>query len=149
MANIFETLTKYRIKVEKDGKTVLDVPSVVALPGMLIAPKISITGLIAAPLLGMKVHVEGEDGKPVDVEKAVKNAAEKVKDTAKSIQEQIDKAWEEASKDEPESDDSGEGSAPVEAQVTESVQEIVEELEKKEKDDVPTIEAKPDDSGKE
>ena len=37
MANksFFEALTQYRLKVEKDGKDVLNVPGIFALPGML------------------------------------------------------------------------------------------------------------------
>ena len=46
--NFFETLTQYRLKVEKDGENILNVPGLFALPGLLIAPKLSLTGLIAA-----------------------------------------------------------------------------------------------------
>lgn len=142
MANksIFETLTQYRLKVEKDGKFVVDVPSILALPGLLVAPKLSIAGLVAAPLLGLKVHLENEDGKAVDIEGAVRKAADAVKESAKSIKEEMDKAWEAVSADNPELNDEA---------ADESVQDIVEDLEKHNEGDIPTIEVKPEDSSKE
>lgn len=79
--NFFETLTQYRLKVEKDGENILNVPGLFALPGLLIAPKLSLTGLIASPLLGLKIHVENETGEVVDMEDAVRKAAETVKES--------------------------------------------------------------------
>ena len=78
MANksFFESLTQYRLKVEKDGENLLNVPGILALPGLLMMPKLSLTGLIAAPLLGFKVRVEGENGETIDMEDAVRKAAE-------------------------------------------------------------------------
>ena len=128
MKSFFETLTQYRLKVEKDGKSVVDVPSIFALPGLLVAPKLSIAGLVAAPLLGMKVHLENEDGKEVDIEGAVRKAADAVKESAKTIKEEMDKAWDELSADDPE--------------------ETTEES-KTAQDDAHTIEVKPDDSKEE
>jgi hypothetical protein len=113
--NIFDTLTQYRLKVEKDGKSVVDVPGILALPGLLAFPKLSIAGMIAAPVLGMKVRLEGGDGKPVDVEGAVRKAAETVKETAaaaaKTVKEEVDKAWEAVSADDPEETEEAEETA--------------------------------------
>ena len=145
MANksFLESLTQYRLKVEKDGKSVVDVPSIFALPGLLLAPKLSITGLVAAPLLGLKVHLENEDGKDVDVEGAVRKAAEAVKETVstatKTIKEEVDKAWESVSADDPEPNDES-------ADESEDGQDIAENQEE---NDVPTIEVKSEDSAKE
>ena len=166
--NFVETLTQYRLKVEKDGKSVVDVPSILALPGMLIAPKLSLTGLVAAPLLGMKVRLENEEGKEVNVGGAVRDAMETVGETvttaAKSIREEIDKAWQAMSADDPE--ETGEessdaaGEEPLEEHseehsdeageaAKESLQDIVEELEKREEEEkIPTIQVKPEDSAK-
>lgn len=123
--NIFDTLTQYRLKVEKDGKSVVDVPGILALPGLLAFPKLSIAGMIAAPVLGMKVRLEGGDGKPVDVEGAVRKAAETVKETAaaaaKTVKEEVDKAWEAVSADDPEET------------------EEAEETEETDGDDIPSI----------
>ena len=135
MANksFLESLTQYRLKVEKDGKSVVDVPSIFALPGLLLAPKLSIAGLVAAPLLGLKVHLENEDGK----------AAEAVKETVstatKTIKEEVDKAWESVSADDPEPNDES-------ADESEDGQDIAENQEE---NDVPTIEVKSEDSAKE
>lgn len=116
--SIFDTLTQYRLKVEKDGKSVVDVPGILALPGLLAFPKLSIAGMIAAPVLGMKVRLEGEDGKPVDVEGAVRKAAETVKETAaaaaKTVKEEVDKAWEAVSADDPEETEEAEETAETE-----------------------------------
>lgn len=143
--NFFETLTQYRLKVEKDGKPVVNVPTVFALPGLLIAPKLSIAGLVATPLLGLKVHLENEDGKAVDVEDAVRKAAEAVKESVttatKTIKEEVDKAWEAVSADDPEEEPEGD--------VTEdTMEQIAEDLKEHEEDGIPTIEVKPEDSDK-
>ena len=160
MSNIFEEVTKYRLKVEKDGKSLVDVPGILALPGLLIAPKLSITGLVAAPLLGCKVHVESEDGKAVDVEGTVRKAAETVMDTAgkaaRTIREEMDKAWEAISAEDPEetAEEPGETedepvSEDVPAPEEAANREIVEELEKQAENDIPVIQVKPDDSSRE
>ena len=135
--SFIEKLTQYRLKVEKDGKSVVDMPGIFALPGMFIAPKLSIAGLIAAPVLGFKVHLENEDGEAVDVEGAVRKAAEAVKDSVttatKTIKEEMDKAWEAVSADDPE-----------ENAAEEAMEQIEEELKTQEEDGTPVIEVKPD-----
>ena len=135
--SFIEKLTQYRLKVEKDGKSVVDMPGIFALPGMFIAPKLSIAGLIAAPVLGFKVHLENEDGEAVDVEGAVRKAAEAVKDSVttatKTIKEEMDKAWEAVSADDPE-----------EKAAEEAMEQIEEELKTQEEDGTPVIEVKPD-----
>ena len=135
--SFIEKLTQYRLKVEKDGKSVVDMPGIFALPGMFIAPRLSIAGLIAAPVLGFKVHLENEDGEAVDVEGAVRKAAEAVKDSVttatKTIKEEMDKAWEAVSADDPE-----------ENAAEEAMEQIEEELKTQEEDGTPVIEVKPD-----
>ena len=99
-------LTSYRVKVEKDGKEIVNVPGILALPGALIAPKMSIVGTVAASLLGCSIHLENETGKTVDVGKEIRKAADAVADTAKTaaktIKEEIDKAWNDLSTDDSE-----------------------------------------------
>lgn len=139
--NFFDELTGYRVKVERDGKEIVNVPGILALPGLLIAPKLSIAGMIAAPLLGCKIHLENEDGGEVDIGKAVKEAADTVADTATSaartVKEEIEKAWEELSADDPEGCPEGEENEadPADQNNTE--------------DDIPTIHVNSDDSDKE
>ena len=148
MKSIIEELTSYRVKVEKDGKEIMNAPSIIALPVALIAPRASIIGTVAASLLGCKVHLENEDGKTVDIGKAVKDAADTVVDVAstaaKTVKEEMDKAWDALSADDPEGcpvgeENEPETSTPGEESKEETEEEVVEELEKHEADDVPTI----------
>ena len=131
MKSIIDELTAYRLKVARDGKEIVNVPGILALPGVLVAPKISIIGTIAASLLGCDIHLENENGKSVDIGKAVKNVADTVADTAttaaKTVKDKIDKAWDELSADDPE------GCPPGEEN----------------EEDIPNIQVKPDDSEEE
>ena len=139
--SIFEELAGYRVKVERDGKEIVNVPGILALPGLLIAPKASVIGMVAAPLLGCSIHVENDGGQEVDVGKAVKDAADTVIGTAKTaartIKEEVDKAWDELSADDPEECPEG----------TENDEEAIEEED--EEEDIPTIHVNPEDSEKE
>ena len=139
--NIIDELTGYRIKIEKDGREIVNVPGILALPGVLIAPKASIIGTVLASLLGCDIHLENENGKAVNVSKAVKDAADTVVDTAKTaaktVKEEMDKAWDAISADDPEECPIGEENEDEPADLDSA------------KDDIPTIQVKPDDSEKE
>jgi len=139
--SIIDELTAYRLKIARDGKEIVNVPGILALPGVLIAPKMSIIGTVAASLLGCDIHLENEDGKKVDIGKTVKDAAETVADTAaratRTVREEIDKAWDELSADDPEGCPIGEEN------------EDEPDDESKAEEDIPTIQVKPDDSEKE
>ena len=141
MKSIIDELTAYRLKVARDGKEIVNVPGILALPGVLIAPKISIIGTVAASLLGCDIHLENENGKNVDIGKAVKNVAETVADTAataaKTVKDKFDKAWDELSADDPEGCPFGE----------ENEEEPSDQ--NSDKEDNPTIQVKPDDSEEE
>ena len=141
MKSIIDELTAYRLKIARDGKEIVNVPGILALPGVLVAPKISIIGTIAASLLGCDIHLENENGKSVDIGKAVKDAAETVADkataAAKTVKEEFDKAWDELSADDPEGCPLGE-----ENEEEPSDQNSTEEAN-------PTIQVKPDDSEQE
>ena len=139
--NFFDELTGYRVKVERDGREIVNVPGLLALPGLLVAPKLSIVGMIAAPLLGCSIHLENEGGKEIDIGKAVKEAADTVADTAtaaaKTVKEEIEKAWDELSADDPEGCPEGDENEEDPADQTNT------------EDDIPTIHVNPDDSEKE
>ena len=139
--SFFEELTGYRVKVERDGKEIVNVPGILALPIALAAPKASIIGTIAAPLLGCNIHLENGDGKEVDVGKAVKDAADTVADTAKTaaktVREEIEKAWDDLSADDPEECPEGKEN------------EDEPDDQEKAEDDVPPIKVNPEDSGEE
>ena len=104
--SFIDELISYRIKVEKDGKEIMNTPGILALPGALIAPKMSIIGTVAASLLGFNIHLEKADGEKVDVSKAVKDTADTVANTAKTVvktvKEEIEKTWDDLSADDPE-----------------------------------------------
>ena len=137
MAKSFiEELTGYRVKVEKDGKEVLNVPGILAFPILLAAPKAGILGMAAAPLLGCNIHLENETGKEVDIGKAVKNAADNLENAARSVKETIEKAWDELSADDPEGCPFG-------------MENEDEPAGEKPEEDIPTIEVKPDDTDRE
>ena len=134
MAKSFiEELTGYRVKVQKDGKEVLNVPGILAFPILLAAPKAGILGMAAAPLLGCNIHLENETGKEVDIGKAVKNAADNLENAARSVKETIEKAWDELSADDPEGCPFG-------------MENEDEPAGEKPEEDIPTIEVKPDDT---
>ena len=174
--NIFEELTGYRVKVEREGKEIVNVPGILALPALLISPKVSVIGLVAAPLLGCSVHLENDDGGKVDVEKAVKEAAGTVIDTAKTaartIRDEVNRAWDELSADDPEEcpegmendeEPAGEpAEEPVEESAEESAGEPAEESTEESagepaeksvdqtdpREEIPTIQVNPNDSEK-
>ena len=139
--SFIDELTSYRFKVRKDGKEIVNVPGILALPGALIAPKMSIVGTVAASLLGCDIHLENAARKKVDVSKALKDAADTVTDTArtaaKTVREEVDKAWDELSADDPDGCPVGEENAD-------------ESVGQKSADDgIPAIQVKPDDSREE
>lgn len=137
MAKSFiEELTGYRVKVEKDGKEIVNVPGILAFPILLAAPKAGILGMAAAPLLGCNIHLENETGKEVDIGKAVKNAADNLENAARSVKETIEKAWDELSADDPEGCPFG-------------MENEDEPAGEKPEEDIPTIEVKPDDTDRE
>ena len=137
MKNVIDELTAYRLKVAKNGREIVNIPGILALPGVLVAPKVSIIGTVAASLLGCDIHLENENGKNVDIGKAVKDAAGTVADTAKTVREEISKAWDELSADDPEGCPLGEENEEEPAD-----QDSAEE-------GTPVIRAKPVDSEKE
>ena len=139
--NIMDKLTESRVRVEKDGRELINVPGILALPGVLIAPGASVIGTVAASLLGCDIHLENEDGKKVDIGKTVKEVAETVADKAatavKTVGEEIGKAWDELSADDPEECPFGEENEEEPAGRNGA------------EEDNPVIQVKPDDSDKE
>ena len=139
--NIIDELTGYRVKVKRDDKEIVNVPGILALPGLLMAPKAGIIGMIAAPLLGCSVHLEKEDGEEVDIGKAIKDAADTVIDTAaaaaKTVKEEFEKAWDAVSADDPEGCPEGKENEEDPADQTDTT------------DGIPTIHVNPDNSDKE
>ena len=143
--NFIEELTSYRVKVEKDGKEIVNVPGIFALPGALFAPKMSIVGAIGASLLGCNIHLQNEDGKNVNVSKEIKKVTDTVvdaaKETAKSIRDGVNRAWDELSADDPAECPVGEENKDeepsAEASAENKAEETAADLEKHEAEEVP------------
>ena len=74
MKNFLDELAGYRVKVERDGKEIVNVPGILALPAALVAPQASIIGTVAASLLGCSIHLENEAGKTVDIGKLMSSS---------------------------------------------------------------------------
>jgi len=146
MKSFLDELTGYRVKIERDGKEIVNVPGILALPAALIAPKASILGTVAASLMGCNIHLENADGKKVDVGETVRKAADTVVKTAataaKTVKEEVDKAWEAVSADDPEGCPLGEENKPEEDSAQNTAEEIVKDLEKQAADDIPVIHVK-------
>lgn len=115
--NLIDDLAGYRVKVEREGKEVVNIPGILALPGVLVAPKMSLVGMIAAPLLGCSVRVENakkeaEAARRAEAEKKAQDAADAILDMAKktvrTIEKEFSKAWESVSADDPEGCPEGE-----------------------------------------
>ena len=115
--NLIDDLAGYRVKVEREGKEVVNIHGILALPGVLVAPKMSLVGMIAAPLLGCSVRVENakkeaEAARRAEAEKKAQDAADAILDMAKktvrTIEKEFSKAWESVSADDPEGCPEGE-----------------------------------------
>ena len=141
MKNFFDGLTGYRFKVERDGREIVNIPGILALPGLFVAPKMGMIGMIAAPLFGCNIHLENANGKEVDVGRKVQEAAETIVDTAKktvrTIEDEINKAWDSVSADDPE------GCPEGEENEDEPRDDAAENTTENTAEDVPTIEVKP------
>ena len=139
--NMIDELTAYRLKVARDGKEIVNVPGILALPGVLVAPKLSIIGTVAASLLGCDMHLESENGKKVDIGKTVKDVAETVADKAaaatRTVRKEIGKAWDELSADDPEGCPVGKENEEEPAGRNDA------------EEDIPTIRVDPDDPDRE
>ena len=115
--NFIDDLAGYRVKVEREGKEVVNIPGILALPRLLVAPKMSLVGMIAVPLLGCSVRVENakkeaEAARRAEAEKKAQDAADAILDMAKktvrTIEKEFSKAWESVSADDPEGCPEGE-----------------------------------------
>lgn len=148
--NFFDELTGFRVKVERDGKEIVNVPGILALPAALVAPQASILGTVAASLLGCSIHLEDADGKGIDMGKVVRDAADSVKTAAKTVKDEVEKTLDELSADDPEGCPVGEENEPedvasgeesAEDAAEDVAEDIAEELEAADTDDIPTIRA--------
>lgn len=150
MGNIVRDLAGYRLKINRNGKEVVNVPGILCVPGVLAAPKISVIGMLAAPLLGCDIRVEKERKKELDFAETVQKAAESVMDTAKknmkSITEEMRKAWEAVSADDPTDSAPLQEESPAEHGAEAPAEETPEACGSDDPGEIPSIEVKPDHS---
>ena len=135
--NFFQELAEYRVRVERNGKEIVNVPGLLCLPGLLAVPRLTIAGMVAAPLLGFNIHLANESGRDVDIEGTMRKAAETVIDTAsnaaRTVKDEFEKAWQAVSADDPEEEtETGEteaepGQEPAEKPQTEGTEAAPEQ----------------------
>lgn len=94
--NFLQKMYHLRLKVDKQGKPIVNVSSIFGLACLIFAPHMTIVGIIAALLLGYQFKVESEDMDDAELEERIRKAAQNVKTgamtAAKSIQTEINKA---------------------------------------------------------
>ena len=94
--NFFQKMYHFRVKVDKQGKPIVNVSSLFGLACLLFAPHMTLVGVIAALVMGYSIHFETEDMDDKELEERFRKAAQNVKNgamnAAKSIQNEINKA---------------------------------------------------------
>ncbi len=139
---LFQKLCSYRLRIDRNGKTVVNWSSLFSLACLILAPHMSIAGIILSLILGYHINLETdeEDG---ELEERIRQAADTVKRTAtaaaRTVRDEVEKA---RAAHEPEKPKTAERKAePVkettasrvaDAPVREAAvnQDVVEELEK-------------------
>ena len=94
--NILQKLLRFRVKIDRKGKTVLNISSISAVVCLILGWKLCLVGVVASLLLGYQVHFENEDDE--ELEEKIRQVAQNVKagaiGAAKSIQNEINKSKE-------------------------------------------------------
>ena len=85
----------FRMKVDKQGKPIINVSAVFGLVCLIFAPKLTVASVILSLLLGYQYRFESEDMEDTELEERIRKAADNVKNGAaaavRSIQEEINK----------------------------------------------------------
>ena len=94
--DFFRKLYHFRVKVDKQGKPILNVCSLFGLVCLIFAPKLTLISVVLSLLLGYQYRFESEEMDDSELEERLRKAALNVKngaiDAAKSIQNEISKA---------------------------------------------------------
>ena len=94
--NFLQKMYHFRVKVDKQGKPIVNVSSIFGIACLLFAPHMTLIGLIASLLMGYSVRFESEDMDDAELEERIRRAAQNVKNgamgAARSIQSEISKA---------------------------------------------------------
>lgn len=126
LAKIKEILAKgtaARLIVKKEGKTILDIPAVLGVFGLL-NPFLTAAGIGGVVLTGHEIIIENKDGSVIDVNEMIDKAADKVKDVGEDLVERVrDKTREAADKAE-------ELAKDVEDEVVDHVEDLKDDVDK-------------------
>ncbi len=93
--NLFQKLCSYRLRIDRNGKTVVNWSSLFSLACLILAPHMSIAGIVLSLILGYHISLETEevDG---DLEERIRQAADTVKRTAtaaaRTVRDEVEKA---------------------------------------------------------
>ena len=94
--NFLQKMYHFRVKVDKQGKPIINVSSIFGLACLIFAPHMTIVGVVASLLLGYQFRFESEDMDDKELEERFRKAAQNVRNgavsAAKSIQTEINKA---------------------------------------------------------
>ena len=93
--NFLQKLYNFRLKIDRKGKSIINVSSIFALACLIFAPHMTIAGTIISLILGYQFRFESEDDDG-QIEEQIRKAAANVKagvtGAARSIQNEINKA---------------------------------------------------------
>lgn len=100
LKELFDKSNRVRVIVEKEGKTIMNIPVTVGVLGIAIMPLITLLGLSAAVLSKYRIKIQNEaDGETVDLGELNEEKAVVLKDmfvnTAKDLKETVVKKKEE------------------------------------------------------
>lgn len=92
--NFLQKAYNFRVKVDRNGKPIINVSSIFGLACLIFAPHMTVIGTIVALVLGYKFRFESEDDDG-QLEQQIRKAAENVRNgvtsAAKSIQNEINR----------------------------------------------------------
>ena len=92
---LLQKLFRYRLRIDRNGKTIVNWSSLFSLVCLILAPHMSIAGIILSLILGYHINLETdeEDG---ELEERVRQAADTVRKTAaaaaRTVRDEVEKA---------------------------------------------------------
>ena len=99
IVSLFKKLYHYRFRIDRKGKTIVNLSSLFSLACLIFAPHMTIAGIILSLVMGYHINLETEN-EDEELEKRFREAADTVKNTAakaaRTIKEEIEKARTEA-----------------------------------------------------
>ncbi len=95
VADIFQKLYHHRLRIDRNGKTILNWSSLFSLACLLLAPHMTIVGAVIALLMGYHISLESDGEEDTEFQERFRQAADTVKKTAsaaaRTIKTEIEK----------------------------------------------------------